>query len=206
MGSSLIYAQDENTFRELYLYADREKSKQKVEKDYRIKARSNRHLIDMTGDHRPESFYYAKKDGEDWFHLFDNNGKEVLRYRLDNVGPWSRLFRLQKRALNEKSDVYLLYFYEGVTKYLNFKGTSRLYFLTIDNNDMKTASVYKGPILWDETRDFRDHYHQRKYEVSLFDHDRDKVREVTVKYGRMSRIYKYMGDGKWLNNDDQEAL
>ncbi len=201
-----IWAQDETIFRELYLYADKEKIKKRVEKDYKLKARSNRHLIDMTGDDRPESFYTAKKDGEDWFHLFDNKGKEVFRYQLDANGPWARLFRIQKRVLNDKTDVYLLYFYEGITKYLNFKGTSRLYLLTIDNKDLKSASVYKGPILWDETRDFRDHYHQRKYEVSLFDLDRDKIREVTVNYGRMSRVYKYLGKGKWLNMDDQEAL
>ncbi len=199
-------AQDEKIFRELFLYADQEKAKQKEEKVYRLKARSNRHYLDMTGDDRPESLYTAKQDGEDWIYLFDNKGRQAFRYLIQAHGAWSRLFRIQKRTLSKTTDAYLLYFYEGVTRYLNFKGTSRLYLLTIDNKDLKTASVYKGPVLWDETRDFRDHYHQRKYEVSLFDLDHDYIREVIVKYGRMSRVYKYLGSGKWYNPDDQEAL
>lgn len=197
-------AQDESTFRDIFQYSDREKRKAIKEKNYRIKARSNRHFFDFTGDGRPESFYSAKLDGEDWFILFNDKEKEVFRYQLDPIGPWSRLYRVEKRSLSDSSDVYLLHFYEGISRYINFKGTARVYFLTIDKNNLKTASVYKGPILWDETRDFRDHYHQRKYEVSLLDLDASGTRDVIVKYGRMSRVFSYKGKGKWVTLDDQQ--
>lgn len=199
-------AQDEKVFRDLYLYSKRQKIKKRVKKEYRIKARSNRHHIDLNGDNRQESFYYAKRDGENWIHFFNPKGKEIFAAEIDATGPWSRLFKVQMRALSKKTKVLFLYFYEGVTKYLEFQGTSRLFFITIDNNDLKTMSIYKGPILFDEKRGFKDHYHQRKYEVSLFDLDADFVREVSIKYGRMTRLYKYLGKGKWFNFDDQKVL
>lgn len=198
-------AQDEKVFRDLYLFSERQKIKSKVPKSYRIRARSNRHHLDLDEDNRQESFYFAKRDGENWIHFFDWKGKEIFVSQLDAVGPWSRLFRIQVRQISKTTKVVLLYFFEGITKYLEFQGTSRMYFLTLDNNDLSTLSLYKGPILWDEVRGFKDHYHQRKYEVSFFDLDKDKTREIAVKYGRMTRIYKYLGKGKWYNFDDQKV-
>lgn len=177
-----------------------------MKKSYRLKARSNRHYVDLNGDYRQESFYTAKRDGENWIHFFDNKGKEIFAAEISAAGPWSRLFRIQMRNLSDKTKVLLLYFYEGVTKYLEFQGTSRVYFVTIDNNDLKSLAIYKGPILWDEVRGFKNHYHQRKYEISLFDLDKDSIREISVKYGRMSRIYKYLGKGEWFNFDDKKVL
>lgn len=199
-------AQDEKVFRDLYLYSERQKIKSSVKKQYRIKARSNRHHIDLDGDNRQESFYYAKRDGENWLHFFNPKGEEIFAAEIDAVGPWSRLYKVQMRSLSDKTNVLLLYFYEGITKYLEFQGTSRLFFVTIDNKDLKTMSIYKGPILFDEKRGFKDHYHQRKYEVSLYDFDADYVREIAVKYGRMTRLYKYLGKGEWFNFDDQKVL
>lgn len=199
-------AQDERLFRELLLNGEKDKIESRVETLYRIKARSNRHYIDLTGDDRPESLFSSKRDGEDWIQIFDHNGKEVLRELLMPHGPFSRLFKIQIRRLNKVSKVMILHFYEGVTRHLNFKGTTRLYFVTYDNNDLKTLNIYKGPAIWDETRTYREHYHQRKYDVSMFDLDGDFTRELTVSYGRMNRVYRYLGNGKWANFDDNKVL
>lgn len=199
-----LCAQDERTFRDLYLFSDRKKKRSQAVKEYLLKVRSNRYFIDLTEDDKQESFYYARRDGESWVHFFDSDGKEFLQSEFHTNGPWSRLFKVQLRKLSKSTKVLLLYFYEGMTKYSEFKGTSRVYFMTLDKNDLKTASIYKGPILFDEFREARSHYHQRKYEISLFDLDGDYVREISVKYGRMSKVYKYYGKGTWRTLDDND--
>ncbi len=200
------WAQDERLFRELLIHSKKEKLKNRVEKVYRIKARSNRHFVDLTADNRPESLITAKRDGEDWLQIYNDKGEEVFRSFLQASGPWSRLFKIQIRRLNDKTKVLLLYFYEGVTRYLEFQGTTRLYFLTYEENKLESLKLYKGPLLWDEKRGFKDHYHQKKYEVSFYDLDGDRTREVSISYGRMNRVFKYLGKGEWFNFDDQNSL
>lgn len=199
-------SQDESTFRDLLTHSREQKRTGDQGKEYRIKARSNRYFLDLNGDYREESFYVAKKDGEDWIHFFDYNQKEIFNFQFSPIGPWSRLYRVQMRDLNKTSKVLILYFYEGVTKYLEFQGNARVYFLTIDNNSLKTMSIYKGPIVWDEFRGFKNDYHQRKSEVSMFDLDKDMTREIAVRYGHITRVYRYLGKGKWFNFDDQRSL
>lgn len=200
------HAQDERLFRELLLHNKHSKLINKVKPTYFLKARSNSHMVDLTGDHRPEKLFTAKRDGEDWLQIYDHAGELLFKKTLDTQGPWSRLYRIQVRKLNEKSKVMLLYFYEGITRYLEFQGTTRIYFVTYDDNNLKTLRMYKGPVIWDEKRGFKDHYHQRVYDVSFFDLDGDETREVTVSYGRMNRVYKYLGKGSWYNFDDQSVF
>lgn len=163
-------------------------------------------MVDLTDDHRPEKLFTAKRDGEDWLQIYGHDGELVFKKTLDTQGPWSRLYRIQVRKLNEQSKVMVLYFYEGITRYLEFQGTTRIYFVSYDNNDLKTLRMYKGPVIWDEKRGFKEHYHQRIYDVSFYDLDGDKTREVSISYGRMNRVYKYLGNGSWYNFDDQNVF
>ncbi len=201
-----VLAQDERLFRELLLNSEQEKLLRDVKPIYRIQARSNRHFLDLTEDIRNESLFTSKRDGEDWLEIFDHKGEPLLKESLDTHGPWSRLYKIQVRRLNKISKVMILYFYEGVSRYLEFQGTTRIYFISYDNNNLSSLKIYKGPVIWDEKRSFKDHYHQRVYDISFYDLDGDHTREVTVSYGRMNRVYKYLGKGNWYNFDDQEAL
>lgn len=200
------FAQDERLFRELLLNSEKTKNQKVLKKEYRIQARSNRHYLDLTEDHRPESLFTSKRDGEDWLEIFDNQGRSVFKEMLDTHGPWSRLYRIQVRRLNDNSKVILLYFYEGINRYLEFQGTTRLYFVSYEQNKLDTLKLYKGPVIWDEKRGFKDHYHQRRYDVSLYDLDADKTREITVSYGRMNRVYKYLGKGQWYSFDAKNIM
>lgn len=195
-------AQDEKAFRDLLFYNDREILKKSYKQNYHYKVRSNKHSFDMTGDYVSESIFTAKRDGEDWIHIEDSKGNEVFRHQLDPLGPLSRLFKIQMRKIDNKSKVILLHFFEGVTRYINFRGTTRVYFLTIDDNDLSTFSLFKGPTIWDEYRTYKDHYHQRSYQISMMDFDSDGKREVSFFHRRMSRVYIYKGKGEWFTFDD----
>jgi hypothetical protein len=193
----ITWSQDERTFRDIITHSEREDSTRKQAAEYKYQVRSHRYYLDMNEDGAPESFFTSKRDGEDWLTLFDSKDREVYRYRFETIGPWSRLFRVQMRRISKNVKVLLLYFFEGTTRYINFQGTTRVYFLTLENNDFKSLSTYKGPYTWDEYRSFKDHYHQRKFEVSLYDFDEDREREVAVRYGLITRVYKFLGKGKW---------
>jgi len=195
--SHKAFSQDERTFRDILTHSERLDATRRLAPEYKYQARSHRYYLDIDEDGAPESFYSSKRDGEDWLTIFSNKGREIYRFRFDTVGPWSRLFKIQMRRISKSTKVLILYFFEGMTKYINFQGTSRVYFLTLENNNFKTLSTFKGPYTWDEYRSFKEHYHQRKFKVSLFDFDKDREREIAVRYGLITRVYKFMGEGIW---------
>ena len=197
LSSISVRSQDERVFRELLTHKIQEDKERSRKPEYDYKARGHRYYLDLNGDELPESFFISKKDGGDWLELFDRAGEKIYDYKFDTIGSWSRVFKLQMRNISSEAKLVILYFYEGITRYVNFQGTARVYFLTWDNNDLSTLSMYKGPYVWDEKRDFRNHYHQRKFELSMFDFDDDYTREIAIRYGSITRVYKYMGKGKW---------
>jgi hypothetical protein len=198
LWSSFCFGQDERDFREILLHKKGKKDVDYKEvKDLKFKTRSPKYYLDITHDNINESFHVSKVDGQDWLTIFDSKGEQVFRHKFNAHGPWSRLFRVQKRELSKKTQTLILHFFEGRTNYLELKGTARLYFLTIDKNNLQTIAVSKGPAFWYEYRDRQKNYNRRTYKLSLYDYDEDGVREITVKHKRMSRVYKYVG-GKFI--------
>ena len=88
--------------------------------------------------------------------------------------------------------------YKGFTDYIDIEGSCQLYFLTWENNDLKTLSSYKGPPFWYESEKRNSFYQRRHYKLSLFDLDGDGAKEVLVKHGPISKIYFYQKRGQWL--------
>ena len=91
----------------------------------------------------------------------------------------------------------VLYYYEGISKYTEMQSTSRIYLVTIDNNDLKTMKAFKGPSVFEEHKSLKGHYHLRNYQVYLQDLNNDGIKEVIVKYRNVSQVLLYDGDGKW---------
>ena len=202
MHATETWSQDERTFRELLLYQAKKDQENAKKPEYDYKVTGNRYFLDLTGDDRPESFFVAKRDGQDWVEFFDNKNEKLYEFKFDTVGSWSRVYRVQKRKISETSNVLIFYFFEGITRYVNFRGSARVYFLSWDGDDLSTLNMFKGPYVWDEQRTFRNHYHQRKSEVSMYDFNNDDVREIAVRYGSITRVFKYMGKGSWQQYGD----
>jgi hypothetical protein len=194
-----LRGQDERVFRDLLTHKNKKDLESKKVENVFVKVRSARYSFDFNDDSKNEFFYTSKIDGKDFLKIFDNKNKEVFRYKFDAHGPWSRIFRIQVRQLSSGTKVLLCYFYEGINRYFQFKGTSRLYFLTIDDGNLRQMKMHKGPIIWHEEKDRQENYLKRKYEISLYDFDDDGVREVSVAYKGMSRVFQYLGAGQWQN-------
>jgi hypothetical protein len=191
-------AQDERYFRQLFSgEINKEKKILGPEKKYTYYIPSPYYAIDLNRDGRPEQILFIKKDNEDWINILDSDKREIFAYRFENKGFDSELFKVEMKTLSPTATVLLLYYYEGVSKYIDFQGTARIYVITFDNNDLKTLSAMKGPSFYDEVKNFRGHYHKRAYDVYLEDLNGDSVKELIVKFHDTSYVYMYKGAGRW---------
>lgn len=190
-------AQDERYFRQLFS-GEINKGKDEVEaKKYSYFVHSPYYALDLNRDGAPEQIVFVKKDNEDWIEILNFDKKKIFSYLFENKGYDSELFRVELKTLSPKTSILLLYYYEGVSKYINFQGTSRVYAITIDNNDLGTMKTFKGPSFFDEEKTFKGHYHKRNYEIILEDLNRDGVKEFIVKHRNTSTVFMYQGNGEW---------
>ena len=195
---SVALAQDERFFRDFLskdLQIKRELKKEKVH----FRSISEFYDFDLNGDYRNESFIFEKKDGQGILYIYSYDRKKIFGYEFETLGKNARPYRISVKNLSSKTKVFIVYYYEGNANYLKFKGSSRLYFLTIDNNDLNTLSMYKGPPVFEEFENFKKgHYHQRIYNVRAEDFNTDGTKELSVEYGLTSRVYFYKSNGKWI--------
>lgn len=191
------YAQDERYFRDLFS-GNLTKDKFQEKKKYKWEVQTPYYEIDLNGDPWKESIVYKKKDGEDWVHIYDMYKNEIFSQRFYNEGWDSRLVKISSHKISKSSRLLILYYYEGYTHYLNFLGTARLYFITLDNDDLKTIKMIKGPLAFFEEEQRYKNYFKRKYHVSLNDLDGDGTRDVIVKHHKIARTYFYRGNGRWF--------
>src|SRR5205814_2534175 len=141
----------------------------------------------------------VKKDSEDWIEIFQidkGERKKVLSYRFEAKGYDSQIYRIEFKKLSIKTSVLVFYYYEGVSKYIETQSTSRVYVATIDNNDLKTLSVFKGPAMYEEFKSQKGHYHLRNYQVYFQDLNNDDSKELIVKFHLTSQVFMYDEAGK----------
>lgn len=199
--STTSYAQDERLFRKMFSSSiNQKKEKGKDISLYKLHINSKYYELDMNGDGLNDGLVFEKKDGEDWIHIYKEFFTKVKSVRLLANGIKSRIYRIKVLNISKSSRLILLYYYEGVSKYISLLGTSRIYMMTIDDRNFDTISVYRGPAIWKEYDNARGFYNQKNYKISLFDYNSDGVKELTVKYGNSAYIYRYFGNGKWKSN------
>lgn len=190
-------AQDERYFRQLFSGEINKGKEEVVEKKYSYLVHTPYYALDLNRDGVPEQIVFVKKDNEDWIEILNSDKKKIFGYLFENKGYDSELFRVELKTLSAKTSILLLYYFEGISKYIDFQGTARVYAITIDNNDLGTMKAFKGPSFFDEQKTFKGHYHKRNYEVILEDLNRDNVKELIIKHRNTSTVFLYKGSGLW---------
>jgi hypothetical protein len=190
-----VLAQDERFFRQLFSQELGERAK--LVKKHKWRVQTPYYEFDLDRDGVKEGIVYEKKDGEDYINFHAPNKKLLKSYFLPAQGPGAKVFRILIKDLSPTTRILILYFYEGYVEYLQSYGSVRLYFVTIDNNNLSTLSFFKGPIYFYELEEFSKTYFQHNYKLSVIDQDGDGVREVLVKYQDIHYFFKYKGKGKW---------
>ena len=189
--------QDERLFRKI-MTGGKKKKQVDLGKKTVWKASSPFYEINLDKDPAKESLRVEKKDGEDWLSIFNLHKKKIFSLKLNSRGKSSRPFRVSLRDISSTVRVLIVYYYKGFTDYIDFEGSGQFYFLTWENNDLKTLSGYRGPPFWHEFEKRNSFYQRRHYKLSLFDLDGDGKKEILVKHGPISKIYFYQRRGKWM--------
>lgn len=192
--------QDERYFRQIFSGELAQGEAAAADKKYSYYIHTPYYALDLNHDDNPEQIVFVKKDSEDWIEIFEQKRgekKKIFSYRFETKGFDSELFRIEFKRLSSTAYTMVMYYYEGLSRYTEMQGTSRIYVGTIDNDDLKTLSVFKGPSVFEEQKLLKGHYHIRNYQVYLQDLNNDQVSELIVKYRLTSQVFLYGGDGKW---------
>lgn len=199
MLSTSAFSQDEKVYRDLFSKNKRDVSIKKA-KEYKWTVKTPFYYLDLTENGLDESIGVEKKDGEDWIHFLDILKRPIKSFKFHATGSGSAIYRVQLRRISKNVKVIIVYYFEGINKTSEFFSSSRIYMITIDNNDLRTLSMFKGPYFLNEQEELPEHYHRRKFEVGLYDYNADGIREVFTKYHKIARVYSYLGNGKWISN------
>lgn len=194
------HTQDERFFRRILSGDLIEAERGEVEKkNYHFISKTPLYEVDLNRDGKTEAISYEIKDGEHWFYVYSGaDAKKILfSQKLEVAGKEASLFKIAVRDVSSSVRVMLLFFYEGNSQYLEFNGTGRVYVVTWEHNDLKTLSMIQGPAFWQEREERNRGYYQRQYEVELFDFNKDKIKEIVVKHGFITRVLMYLGKGNW---------
>lgn len=192
--SFFVFAQDERYFRSIY--SGELFNKKDLNYYYKVKVESPKYMLDLNRDLKDDSIQSIKMDGNDFIRINDEYGREVFSYQLETKGKNSKIFRVSFKAINNEIDVLIIHFYEGETQAATFEGSARLYFLTIPNRDLKRIKVTKGPFMWMERERAAGKYYNRRYTVNTIDYNNDGLREISVSFNKISRVYFYL-NGDW---------
>ncbi len=193
-----LFAQDERDYRSLFLGKLKREAEERPTPNYKWRVNTPFYYLDLTGDGLEESFGVEKRDGEDWIHFLDLLKRPFKSFKLDATGVQSYLYRIQMAQLSKTTKVIILYFFEGMNQTTEFRSSGRLYFITIDDSKLATLSMYKGPYILYEKQELPEHYHQRKFNVTLEDINKDGSKEIIVRYHLINRVFSYIGSGQWI--------
>ncbi len=195
---SVVAAQDERYYRKIYTNEFQKKNLHiDYDKNALVIVASPFYRVDLNNDGLPEKIRTLKRDGIDWIELYDYKGDLMYEVPLDTQGIYSSLYKIRVTALDSSTRVLILNYFEGYTKSVNFEGRARVYFLSFENKDFRTLKLFKGPYYFQEKETFPDAYWQRNMHVNVFDYDKDGKKEISVSFGRISKIFSYLGDGNW---------
>jgi len=163
----------------------------------KMKVYSPLYQIDLNNDGHKEKLLLEKRNGNDYLHIHDWKNKNIFNYRFDVKGMNSRVYKISIKTISAKTNLLIFHYYEGNTSLENFYGTSRVYFLTIDNGDFNTFSIHKGPSVWEEVKSSWYGYRQKGYQLTVKDLNGDRIKEVELTSRGTNRVYHYSGEGRW---------
>lgn len=191
-------AQDERYYRKIYTNEYKRKTEAvKFHKDTTINVASPYYRQDLNDDGLPERIRSVKRDGVDWFELYDYKGDLLFEYPLETQGIQSSLYKVRVVTINKVTRALILHFFEGYTKSTNFEGRARIYLLSFENKDFNTLKMYRGAYYFQEKETYPEAYWQRNLHVNVLDYNRDGTKEVSITFGRIAKLFSYLGNGKW---------
>lgn len=153
--------------------------------------------LDLDGDHRNEKISMENNDGVNHLVIRNYRNFPILRKPFLTQAIGGIVHKLRLVQVSKETKLLIVYYFEGTTEYLDFQATGRLYFVSWQNNDLKTLKMSLGPHYWQENKSYRGNYFNRRFEVYLKDFNNDGIKEVAVKLGNISRVYHLLRSNEW---------
>lgn len=185
-------SQDERYYRKFFTGELIDKSKN-TEK-YKVTVESPRYEVDLNQDKAMESIRVQKRDGIDFFIIYDQNGYQIFNKKLNSIGLKSKLVKVELKSISPSVNTLILHFYEGAINSTKFESMASLYFVTINKRNIRKIHFSDGPHFFHE-KEVGEKYLNRRYTVNTIDYNKDGIREISISYNKIQRIYFY------LNND-----
>ncbi len=154
--------------------------------------------IDLNSDKKEDRLIFLKKNGLDIVRVLDENKKSVFEGELQTKGEKSRVFKARLVSLNEDTNTVIIYFYEGSRQSHLYEAGARVYFLTIPKNNLNNISLFEGGHFFHEKLELDEIYFLKEFSVNVVDYNKDGVKEISLVYFKSSRVYHYLGKGKWM--------
>jgi hypothetical protein len=193
-----LKAFDERLFRYQLKKDAWKEEKQTFKSKYKWSVSSALYELDINQDSYKEYLQYSKRDGEDWFIIRNFEKKTIFKTKLDTFGSQSRVYKVNYYKIGKDIWLLIIFHYQGMTKFRDFYGASKLYFITLEGHDYRNIYLKEGPSIWEEKELFPHWYYQRKYDVAVRDMDGDEIRDVDVFFRDIHTIFSYKKQGKWM--------
>lgn len=194
-ASLSIWGQDERYYRKVYSGELVDETSQILKQ--KISVKSPNYRLDLNRDGFDEIINTEKRDGSDYFIIKDHFGRVILEKKLSAIGAGGVVYRVQLKTISSNTDALIIHYYEGAIDATNFVATARLYFLTVTNKDLRRLNFYKGPHFFNETENFPNKYSIKRLSVNTVDYNKDGVKEISVSFKNISRVYFYLAEGVW---------
>lgn len=192
---STSWAQDERYFRKIFSGDLFEKKAESL--NYKVEVSTDAYLIDLNRDGKNERIKVWKKDGLDFIDIKDRFGQDLLSKKLKTMGGKSSLYKIQLKTISSETDVLILHFDEGYNQSTIFQSSARVYFIAIQNRDLKKMYFYEGPHIFYEKEKVKQQYARRYYNVNVYDYNNDGRNEISITYNHIQHIFFYIRNGIW---------
>jgi hypothetical protein len=195
VASNFAIGQDEKFYRRIFTNELINKPSEVI--DHKIVVKSPVYQINLDQEKQLEGIRIEKRDGIDFIVVLSHFGEKVFQTEILGIGNKSRVLKIQLKTISIDTNTLIIHFYEGKIDSTKFESTAKLYFLTFPKNDYKKMVLFKGPHFFHEKEKVSEQYWNRRFTVNTIDYNNDGVKEISIKYKKINRVYFYISKGLW---------
>lgn len=173
---------------------------QEIEAPVKWQVTSDVYKIDLNNDNFAEGVQFVKKDGQNFFYLYDTNGYVLMKEKMQTLGINSHVYKFRIKKIRDDVVGILIYFYTGHTQKIKTEGLSYLYLASINIKDFSKKSFMRGPPIFREYQN-KDFYSKRYYFLKFDDLDADGSQDLVVYLDHTKYVYWIDKNSRWKTSD-----
>ena len=185
--SLTIFSQSEADWKQIIRGVEQKKIA-KIKVGRQIKTFSDYYKIDLNDDGFYEGMVVENSDSGSYIHLFKTDFTHFQKIFVDVGGAFSKVEKIELKKLSNDGNILLIYFNEGLVRYLGTQSRHLLYSVFIPKNIFEhELKISRGYVIFEEFSK-NGHYHVRDYKVTVEDLDNDGIAEILIKANNIERV------------------